>query len=374
MKETFTCTVFLLLGIITCYSQDPIDVSEQTIKVGGFKEEELLFGFAAGDKIVFAFQEANNKELKEIEIIEYPNNSKFSDYKTSKVEKTFAVTKQGVYIFRFKNSALGGRVCKIKIQRIPISTATVNFNTTVNWINKQDTAWNTFTKDVIIGYDSTYVQKSKKVLVKVDTIVTPLFDKMLRVHSETAMGKSQYTYADVELPNNTVYPSQFNPYKSTEVIAWSYWLGVGQKSQEEYDRANKSLAAGVKAIGVLTGYGALASLAVSGISLFGTPAVGDNVRFRFYGIQNGNEINIDYGNVISASARNDRFTQGSFRVELYNDNFRDGIDVNLKMVALQVSKVWEDKTFTELKVTPRIEKQLFKEPVVTSSRVAIAGL
>ena len=52
--------------------QAPIDVTEQTIKIGPMQEQELQFGFAAGDKILFQFKEINDKELKEIEVIEYP--------------------------------------------------------------------------------------------------------------------------------------------------------------------------------------------------------------------------------------------------------------------------------------------------------------
>ena len=78
------------------------------IKRSRFKEEELMFGFAQGDKIVFSFQETGKKELKEVEILEYPRNSKFSDFKTTKSEKTISVTKKGVYVFRFKNAALSG--------------------------------------------------------------------------------------------------------------------------------------------------------------------------------------------------------------------------------------------------------------------------
>lgn len=269
---------------------------------------------------------------------------------------------------------MGGRVCKIKIQRIPSSTSTLNFNTNINWVNKQDTTWNTFTKDVVIGYDSIYVQKTKKELVKIDTIVNLLFDKVLRVHSETAYGKTQFTYATVEIPANTYYPNRLDPFRSTEVVAWSYWLGVGQKSTEVYEKANKNLAGGIKLLGSFTGYGALATLAATGISMFGTPSVGDNVRYKFSGLQNGQEVIIDYGNVVSASGRNEKIKQGAFSVELYNDNFREGIDVNLKMVVLQVSKTWENKSYTELQITPKMEKQLFKEPIITTKQVAVAGL
>ena len=140
-KPLLTLTILLLFQSATAFAQEPVDVTDQTIKLGGFKEEELYFGFAEGDKLIFSFEEAGNKELKEIEIVEYPSNSKFSDFKTKKTEKTISVGKQSVYIFRFKNSAMAGRICKIKIQRIPISEATKSFNTTVSWVTRQDTTW-----------------------------------------------------------------------------------------------------------------------------------------------------------------------------------------------------------------------------------------
>lgn len=113
MKKTILIlTTVIVMTSFKIFGQEPLDVTEQTIKIGGLKEEELYFGFAAGDKIVFSFQEADNKEMKEIEIVEYPNNSKFSDYKSKRIEnKTINVTKTGVYVFRFKNSAIVGRIC-----------------------------------------------------------------------------------------------------------------------------------------------------------------------------------------------------------------------------------------------------------------------
>jgi hypothetical protein len=214
--------------------------------------------------------------------------------------------------------------------------------------------------------------KTQKQLVKIDTIFTPLFDKTLRVHSQTN-SNSSYTYADVNLPKNTT-DNIFNPYKTTEVVAWSYWLGVGQKSMEDYQRANKNLSAGIKILGAFTGYSALANLVATGISVFGTPSIGDNVRYKFMGYQNNQQIIIDYGNVIVASARNDKIKQGSFRIELYNDNDFQGIDVNVKMLAMQVSKTWKDIPYTQVVVKPHYEKKIVKDPVVNAKTVAVTGM
>lgn len=367
-----TLSLFLIFITSNIYSQELIDVCEKAIKINALSEEVFYYGFADGDKIVFSLEEVSGKEVKEVEILEYPQSSKFSDYKTKKIEnKQILVNKKNVYKFRIYNSSLGGRVCRIKVQRIPSNEKTKNFNTAVNWIEKQETTYNTYTKDVTIGYETKYETKVKKELVKVDTLLTQLFDKNLRVHSEMASGKTQYTYATVELPTNTYVPNQLNPYQTKEVISWSYWLGVGQKSKEDYDNANKKITSGISTLGALTGYSALASLAVTGISIFKNTDIGDNVNFKFYGLQNGNEITIDFGNVISASGRNEKIKQGSFSIQLFNDNVMEGIDVNLKMVVMQIQKTWQDKQYQEKIEIPKIEKQIFKEPIITTISIPV---
>lgn len=185
MKHVFF-VLFSSLLVHSLAAQEPIDVTDQTIKIGATKSEEIMLGFAAGDKLVFNFAEANGKDLKEVEILEYPSSSRFSDFKTTKIEnKVLSISKQGVYIFRFKNSALAGRVCKIRIQRIPANEETKHFNTAVSWVSKQDTSWNSFTKDVVIGYDTVYLQRSKKELVKSESMEELVLNKTERVHSTT---------------------------------------------------------------------------------------------------------------------------------------------------------------------------------------------
>ena len=83
-KMTFTILAFLT--VMSVFGQlQPVDVAELTIKVGAMGSEELFYGFAEGDQIVFNFEELKGKELKELEIIELPSSSKFMDYKTTKI-------------------------------------------------------------------------------------------------------------------------------------------------------------------------------------------------------------------------------------------------------------------------------------------------
>ena len=146
MQKKFADAIllWLLFYQLSIAQLKPIDVAENTLKIGRFGEETFFYGFAEGDKMIFSFEEANGKELKEIEIIELPSSSKFMDYKTSRIQnKTITINRAGIYKFRFANSAVAGRVCRFKIQRIPASDVTKNFNTSVSWKTFYDTTYTT---------------------------------------------------------------------------------------------------------------------------------------------------------------------------------------------------------------------------------------
>lgn len=149
---------FSLSGVfLTSFAQAPIDIVESTLKINGNSEEVYYCGFNEGDQIIFNFEELNGKELKEIEILELPSSSKFMDYKTFKItDKKINVVNTGIYKFRFVNSSLSGRICKYKIQRIPSSDSTRNFNTNVYWKTRYDTVWQTRIRQVYVRTDTIY--------------------------------------------------------------------------------------------------------------------------------------------------------------------------------------------------------------------------
>lgn len=354
-KRKKTIFGFILLAIaFSSYSQiEAVDITDLTIKIGGTKTNELFYGFKKGDVIVFNFEEINGKTLKEIEITELPTNSKFMDFKaTSIIDKKIKVNKTAVYKFSFKNATLKGRICKVNIQRIPQTEESIDFNTEWEWKTLYDTTYTPYTIDSLIGYDTSYVTKTKKELYKTDTLVTELFNKVETVHSSTNLSHSQYSYVNVNLPGNTFKPNVFKPYESTKVIAWSYWIGVGQQSTKEYEKANAQIKDGISAIGALSGYGALASFAVTGISMFKPANTGDNVGYKFKYVKDGQTYMFDSGDGISASGRNTNLLQGGFTIELYNDNFKDGINVTVKVIAVQLRKTWHDVEYQEMITKP----------------------
>lgn len=77
--------------------------------------------------------------------------------------------------------------------------------------------------------------------------------------------------------------------------------------------------------------------------------------------------------MISASGRNDKITQGSFSVQLFNDNFKDGIDISLKMIVMQIQKTWRDIQYQEKIEIPKIERQTLKDPIVTTTNIPVTS-
>jgi hypothetical protein len=166
-----TLYVLLFAVSIPCLmtAQDKVLVSEGSIKVGAFSEEILYFGFAADDKIVFSFSEENRKEVKEVEVAEYPSTSRYTDYKVSSAkEKIILVNKEGVYGFRFTNGAITKRIVKYTIERIPASAESQKFNTTVKWITRSDTTWKTYTKNVVVGHDTVFIPQTKREVISTE--------------------------------------------------------------------------------------------------------------------------------------------------------------------------------------------------------------
>lgn len=100
MKRVIVFCFFSLLSKYV-FSLEPILVTENTFKLNG--EKIMFFGFASGDKIIFDFEELEGKEVKEIEIIEMPQNTKVQDYKVIKLtNKTIDVYKKGYMLFVLK--------------------------------------------------------------------------------------------------------------------------------------------------------------------------------------------------------------------------------------------------------------------------------
>lgn len=331
-------TVFFFNGNL--FGQKPIDVVESTLKVSGFGEEVFYYGFCEGDQLIFNFEEVNGKELKELEIIELPSSSKFMDYKTKKIEnKTIEIPKTGIYKFRFANSALTGRICKFKIQRMPSTEATKNFNSSVYWRNV---------------YDTTYTLTEEKFLVKSDTVVSECYNSNPQISSQNALnGNKNSQVTDFYLPNNT--------------IAWSYYIGTGSEGKEEFENTRNSFTqSAASTVSKIPGYGPMAALALTGISYFNKVQGEDNVKYWFLSdansvaLFNAGQPFMQYkkGDVVNEASQMKSPLKGKIYLALLNDNSIDPIKVTIKVTAISVNQIFETRTVQKMHIKARQEPYL----------------
>ena len=326
-----------LFSVLQLFGQKPVDVVESTLKVGAFAEEIFYYGFAEGDQLIFNFEETNDKELKEIEITELPSSSRFLEYKAKKIEnKTIKITKTAIYKFRFTNSAIGIRVCKFKIQRIPASEATQNFNSTV------------YTHTV---YDTTYVTEQEDYLSNTDTVITNIEDKVVTVATASSAGGNK-AIVNFTLPERT--------------IAWSYYIGVNQPGQDAYQEALKKVISNSPASAAkFAAYSPIAAMALGGQSFLTKLQTGEDIEYwivvdetnanlfstgqPFRYIKKGKGIN-DYSRMENR--------KGSLNICLANDNTTDPVTVMVKITTVQVNPELKTRPVKRMTTKPKSEMYL----------------
>nr|WP_321237558.1 hypothetical protein [uncultured Psychroserpens sp.] len=351
----FLKSLFILVINLT-FSQEPILVTESTIILDLDESKEIYFSFAEGDEIIFDMEMVKGKHIKEIEIIEMPSNTLLTEFKTKGIsDKRIQIRNKGIYKFRFYSSSLTRRVCKVKIHRIPASETDKTFNTNWKWETRRDTTYIQYQEDSLVGYQTLKYKETVKELkdTKIEEIM--LFEKSQKVHSFYNENVSK-AYLKVDLPflNNTQL-------RKETLIAWSYWIGVGQEGQEAYKR-NLKLVSDVAGKAANIYYRTpLAGLAVGAISDFFIPQTGEDVAYYFIrDFQNTQKFMsgqqfylMDQGKGKAAYGRNDKLKQGSFYIGLANDNEFRGIDVDVKVLAVKEIKIYENITYDREKEQPQ---------------------
>ena len=356
------------------FAQEKILVSEGSMKIAGLGEENLYYGFSSGDKIVFSFSEIDGKDIKEVEILEYPASSRYTDFKASSASnKTILVNKEGVYQFRFRNGNMSKRICKYTIERIPASEETLNFSTTVQWVIHTDTTWRTFTKDVILRYDTTYVKLSRKVVDTTFKQEELLLDKSERVHSTTnSNGNMRSVFFSLAL-------NKIEDYETRKVIAWAYWVGVGEEANKAWKENSQTISNFTKGAATFF-FTPLGALAVGAVSELIIPKLGEDVSYAIT-----NEANRDLfmkgqgyrayalGKGIAGYQKitDPALCQNSFFLCLSNDNSFQGIDVGVKVIAIIEIVRYKDEPYEIPLITPVKEKQIFSEPQISRTNIPV---
>lgn len=352
----------ILLTIVLLYfskiwaNKSPILITESAVTLNFEQTKELYFSFAEGDVIQFDFKMVKGKHLKEIEVVALPNKIIFSEFKANQFSRKINIRNKGIYKFRFYSSSLTKRVGKIKIYRTPINETTKDFNTNWKWKTIRDTIYVPYTIDSITGYNTINYKEKVRELVKTEKIEDLFFNKKQRVHSYYNENRSK-TYLRVDLPNPILTEQ-----KEEKVIAWAYWIGVGEEAQKAYKQNAKSI--GDIANGIASKYGTpLAGLAVGKVTELLIPKIGEDVSYSFIPnyenatkfINDQSYLQFDQGKGIAAFGKNSNQTQGTFYIGLYNDNQFQGIDVDIKIVAIKEVKTFEFKEYDRQDKKPIIK-------------------
>lgn len=331
----------------------PVEVCDLTLRIKGNDTQELYYGFAAGDQIVFSFTETEGRAIASVEIAEYPDQLRFREMETAEIQdKVVFVYNTTIVRFTLRNNR-GEKTGKVRILRIPASEKTRNFRTGVQWIERYDT---TYLSNRPVGTETRLVQRTQRTLDRVDTVVVNLIDKKERVHSRTNLYRESVSSVNVKLPANFEESDRIY-----EVLSWVYWLGVGEQGEGQYQEANravklaKSLSGAAKNFSIISGpYGALAALAIDGVSFFLPTGKGDNVLYQ---VQCNGKL-LDQGNGPAAYARQTNCTQGEISFRLENDNLVDAIDVSVRVVAVAVIRYYKDEVFYEQQAAPVVETRV----------------
>lgn len=364
-------TLLFLLTVNVLFAQKNITVAEIAVQVKPGTTEELVYGFAEGDQILLTFEEENGKKLNEVSVSEFPDILKFKAMDVKKVKKqAIVVNHKGVYKFLFKNTDKELKQLSVLIQRTPATEENRNFNTTVKWVTEQDTTWNSFTKEVVVGYDTLYVRKTRKVVTFEKKYEEMVVDKSQRVSAKTSLDPSQ-SGIFFALPGNSITADE-----SKKVVAWAYWVGVGKESNDYWQQNRKVIVGAVQgATTIFTSpLGGLAAGAVTNLAL---PSIGEDVEYALVNEENkklylqGKPIkSYDFGKGIATSKR---FTepgmlQGKFYVMLKNDNYVQPIDVNVKVSAIVEHKKFKEETYMDKQISPKYEKKILSEPNIVTRK------
>ncbi len=363
--------LFSLLSALPGFAQK-IQVANLQLSIKAGSSEELYYAFDSGDKIIFN-AEAKNGSIDEFSVIEFPENAKFRLLNLKKERKEIVVYSKAVYMFRLTNKSDKDISCTLNILRTPSKTGNRNFNTGVVLKPVQDTIWNVVAKDVLTGYDTIYTQKIRKITVSEKKYEEVVLDKSQRVSSKTTFGDSR-TMVSFSLPKDLVTKEE-----TKKVVAWAYWVGVGEESNEFWKQNRTMIVGAVKGVTTYftTPLGGIAAGVATNLLL---PTNGEDVEYALVNEANSKLFvsgkpfkSYDGGKGIAAYKR---FTdadmlQGKFYMTLANDNYVQPIDVNVKVSAIIEHIRYKDEKYTETHVTPRYEKRLTKEPVIKTRNIPI---
>lgn len=332
--------LLLLANVLQAKPIEPIVVTEQTLQING--EQRFFFAFETGDEMVLDLSMLKGKFIKEFEVLVYKGSTKFQVLKIESLKrKKIRVFERAVYEFRIKSG--GAKRIQFKIERIPYSSARIDFDTYVEWRTITDTIRRNYSEKVTVVYDTSYVAKYRKVLQRTDLEVIELANQEERVHSRTNLTNDNINKLTFNLP-----PPIQKELLEKKVIGWAYWIGVGQEGTENYNKELKKFLQ-TAATKVVT-KNILAGLALGIYAVTVNPPQGENIKYELLVEQGKKTAKVASGNVTAAFGREMKALEGKIHLTLDNDNFLNGLNVGFRITAVVERKIYRMEGYQVRKV------------------------
>ncbi len=321
-------TLFILGLSLLAFSQEQIKVADLQIKEKGVKK--IHYGFQKGDQIIFNLKEIKNKKIHSVVIRQFPDKEIFRKLDVKQIRnQRISIDEKCVVEFEFKSKKK--RKYNIQIQRIPKSEKYKDFNTGVDWVD---------------------IPTTKHIVQKTDTSVLEIKNTLERVHSLSHLKKKgNRTIVPFQIPESSFYPNSFHPQSSKEIISWAFSIATEGEGTKWYQKAETKaisktgIGLAIEAGIITSGYGALALLALEGISTFSDPPKGENIKWT---LETDQHVLIDQGNSILSSSRyTSDYINGDFMLTLKNDNLINGINVKVRVLAIQLQKTYQSIPLNE---------------------------
>ncbi|MBK8554622.1 MAG: hypothetical protein IPL65_02080 [Lewinellaceae bacterium] len=324
---------FLLLALVLLVrcmatAQNPVFVADQTLKLMG--EHEYFFAFAEGDRVDLHVELLMGRELKVVELVQFPDFPVFRTYELDTLmDKSIQIPKTGVYVLRIKETGMGKKVCRFTLHRTPSTEATARIDTRVTWDIK--------------AYPM-YQSRVKKVQTDVKTELVSISGKVTVGAGKLGLGKSVNSY-QFTLPPNTV--------------RWAYRLAVGQQAMEARKKdaeafSNALKKGGARALSIQP-ESALAALALGMAINLSTSTAGEDVQYALVNAVNqqlflaGEEYKAELwqGGISVDVQKRYAPLAGTWFFAMKNDNWLDDIDVTIDIEAVTETPIYQEEIYLE---------------------------
>jgi hypothetical protein len=296
----------------------------------------LFYRLPEDEKLYVSVQNASGKPLKYVSLSELKRNPRFFEAGLSAVVRNVRILNTGVYALEVRNGSSTPENVHILLRRTGDKPGLATFNTAVKMktvqrrveqksirtVTVQDTVWGTAT-----GLE-TPTRSARLIHTSIE-----------RVHSRSAIGKSNTTRLTIPLPENT-HRIAWRIAIKENLQATSAWM------DDQYTARTKGFSHPVEAM-------------AAGVMYISTPsASGDVIHYNFEGFRSG-ETALDGGRFeIPAGTR-------ALNLTLTNPNISEALNVDVALAAEIENPLPPPAIRKIIRITPRT----VQIPVLTTTTI-----